>query len=294
MRCRKRYALREENAMPWKTLLALTLVVAAGLTGLCIYQYSQGPAGQPIEQHENVSNTVAAIDMERAIELIHLAQNRLATVRDYRCQFVRKELIDGEWKRNHMHLRVRHEPFSVYMEWIADEASKRGRKVVYHEQLRDKMLVRLPLIGIVREMDLQSSIRMKESRYTVAQAGIKNLTERLAERWQRERELGLTRVEMQDVELEVQVGPQTFRQPCVCVTTIHPAAHREQFQREGFLFHRTCVYFAKNGPAAGLPVQLKGYDWPADGSDGEGPLVEESTYLNLEINVGLTDKDFQL
>ncbi|GBD35218.1 hypothetical protein HRbin36_00324 [bacterium HR36] len=279
--------------MPWKTILAVALLIAVCLTAWCIYQYGRGPAAQPIQQREATANASTDVTLDRALELIHLAQNRLATIRDYRCQFLRKELIDGEWKRNHVHLRIRHEPFSVYMEWISDEATKRGRKVVYHEQLKEKMLVRLPLIGIVREMELQSSIRMKESRYTVAQAGIQHLTNRLAERWEREKQLGLTKVEMQDVELEVQVGQQTFRQPCVCITTLHPSAHRDTFQREGFLYHRTCVYFAKDGPAASLPIQLRGYNWPADNSDGEGPLVEESTYLNLELNVGLTDKDFQ-
>lgn len=279
--------------MPWKTILAAALVITASMTAWCLYHYRSGTGGQFVEQRETRNTQGTDISMDRALELIHLARNRLATIRDYRCQYLRKELIDGDWKRNHVLLRVRHEPFSVYMEWLSDEASKRGRKVVYHEQLQDKMLVRVPLIGIVREMDLQSSVRMKESRYTVAQAGVKNLTERLAERWEREKQLGLTQVQCQDLELEVQVGTQMFRQACICVTTLHPAAHRETFQREGFLFHRTCISFAKDGPAAGLPIQLKGFDWPADGSDGQGPLVEEATYLNFEFNVGLTDKDFQ-
>lgn len=278
--------------MPWKTILASALIAAIALTAWCMYQYGRGPAGQPVEQRESAHSNSTEASLDKALELVHVACNRLATVRDYRCQYLRKEFLDGEWKKNHVLLRVRHQPFSVYMEWLSDEWGKRGRKVVYHEQMGDKMLVRVPLLGL-REMDLQSSIRMKESKYTVAQAGIKNLAERLAERWRREKQLGLTQVQMQDVELEVVVGTIPFRQPCVCVTTVHPSEHRDVFHREGCLFHRTCVYFAKDGPAAGLPVQLKGYDWPADGSDGEGPLVEESTYVNVELNLGLTDKDFQ-
>lgn len=279
--------------MPWKTILAGGLVVAAGLTAWCMYQYRGGLSGQNVEQRESSQAEANETSLDKALELLHVAANRLATVRDYRCQYLRKELIDGEWKKNHVLLRIRHQPFSVYMEWVSDEATKRGRKVAYHEQMGDKMLVRVPLLGIVRQMDLQTSVRMKESKYTVAQAGIKNLVERLSERWEREKQLGLTRVQCQDVELEVVVGTQTFRQPCVCITTLHPSQHREVFQREGFMFHRTSVYFAKDGPAAGLPVQLKGYDWPADGSDGEGPLVEESAYVQIELNVGLTDRDFE-
>ncbi|MCS7016266.1 MAG: DUF1571 domain-containing protein [Gemmatales bacterium] len=279
--------------MPWKLILACGLAVAVGLTAWCLYEYGRAPGGHNITQRESTTNKNQAIGMERALEIIEQAQQRLADIRDYRCQFLRKEFIDSEWKRNHVLLRVRHAPFSVYMEWLSDEPTKRGRKVVYHEHLKDKMRVRIPLLGIVREMDLESSIRMKESRYTVAQAGIKNLTNRLAQRWQREQELGLTKVEEHEVDLEIQVGTQTFRQPCTCIMTLHPSAHRETFQREGFLFHRTYVYFAKDGPAAGLPIQLRGYDWPQDGSDGEGPLVEESTYFQIECNLGLNDKDFE-
>ena len=42
-----------------------------------------------------------------------------------------------------------------------------------------------------------------------------------------------------------------------------------------------------------LPVRYEAYDWP-DKQDGQSELIEEYTYLNMKINVGLTDSDFDI
>jgi hypothetical protein len=40
-----------------------------------------------------------------------------------------------------------------------------------------------------------------------------------------------------------------------------------------------------------LPIRFASYDWP-DEARGAPRLMEEYTYLNLKLNVGLTDWDF--
>ena len=40
-----------------------------------------------------------------------------------------------------------------------------------------------------------------------------------------------------------------------------------------------------------LPIRYASYDWPAAPGQ-EPPLLEEYTYLNMKVNVGLTDADF--
>jgi len=43
--------------------------------------------------------------------------------------------------------------------------------------------------------------------------------------------------------------------------------------------------------ALNLPIRYESYDWPR--KEGETPkLIEAYTYLNLQLNVGLTDADF--
>jgi hypothetical protein len=39
-------------------------------------------------------------------------------------------------------------------------------------------------------------------------------------------------------------------------------------------------------------VRYAAYHWPQTQDDKIGPVIEEYTYLDLKINVGLTDADF--
>jgi outer membrane lipoprotein-sorting protein len=41
----------------------------------------------------------------------------------------------------------------------------------------------------------------------------------------------------------------------------------------------------------GVPIRYEGYTWP-EKPDGERVLVEEYTYSSVQLNVGLTDQDF--
>ncbi len=53
-------------------------------------------------------------------------------------------------------------------------------------------------------------------------------------------------------------------------------------------FHKASLYVDDK---LHVPIRLVVYDWPA--SDGKKPsLMEEYTYVNLKLNVGLSDADF--
>jgi hypothetical protein len=42
-----------------------------------------------------------------------------------------------------------------------------------------------------------------------------------------------------------------------------------------------------------IPVRYAAYGWP-NKAGGEMDVIEEYTYQNIKINVGLTDKDFDV
>ena len=44
-------------------------------------------------------------------------------------------------------------------------------------------------------------------------------------------------------------------------------------------------------PSGNFPVRYIAYGWPAKGEKGD-PILEEFNYTNIELNVGLTDLDF--
>jgi uncharacterized protein DUF1571 len=226
-------------------------------------------------------------NMDQALVHIRTARDKFATVKDYRMTFLRDEVIKGEMQQNHMVMKVRHEPFSVYMEWLAPQ-SKKGRKTAYVEGLNNgKMLVREPIgrFAITVRLDPEESKKRGESKHTIKEAGYRNLVERYVKSWEKEKELGKTKVTIQEGELKVAMsdGDKTFN--CIVVTT-----HHEPKDKEHFTFYRSRMYFNKE---TGQLVRLEGYDWPARRDDKEGELIERYTYLNVETNVGLTDGDFK-
>ena len=54
-------------------------------------------------------------------------------------------------------------------------------------------------------------------------------------------------------------------------------------------FHRSIVYFDKENH---LPIRAENYDWPHPPVDPNGGLVESYSYVNLRLNVGLSDALF--
>ena len=41
-----------------------------------------------------------------------------------------------------------------------------------------------------------------------------------------------------------------------------------------------------------IPIRFEAYDWP--GAAGQPQLIEEYTYVNLKLNNGFTDADFDI
>jgi hypothetical protein len=66
------------------------------------------------------------------------------------------------------------------------------------------------------------------------------------------------------------------------IESSHPRRH------PGFLYHTVKLYIDQ---AHGLPVRFEAYDWPKH-PGGNPELVEEYTYLKLQTNVGLAERDF--
>jgi Protein of unknown function (DUF1571) len=66
------------------------------------------------------------------------------------------------------------------------------------------------------------------------------------------------------------------------IETIHPRRGPQ------FLFHKVKLYIDKE---LDVPIRFEAYDWPA--RPGVEPLLmEEYTYMNLRLNVGLRERDF--
>jgi hypothetical protein len=170
------------------------------------------------------------------------------------------------------------------MEWLGPE-SKSGRKTAYVAGQNDnKMLVKVGRFLPTVSLELDASKKRKESRHTIAEAGLKNMIERFCNRWQEEKKLGLTKVVIQEGGFSLAVGNTEITRPCICVTTLHDPKERHHYR-----FYRTKLYFDTE---SGIPIRMEGFDWPTSAAD-EGQLMEHYAYLDLRLDVGLKDEDFK-
>ena len=64
--------------------------------------------------------------------------------------------------------------------------------------------------------------------------------------------------------------------------------HNER--RAPYEFHKAQVFIDDE---MNIPVRYASYDWPST-PGGKPVLMEEYTYINVDLNVGLTDLDFDI
>jgi hypothetical protein len=263
--------------------VAVILTMAAGGAGLA---WSAGWFDSTVhnasaETHE--TTPAQAGDLQEAIQLAKTAQTKLQGMAGYRCIYLRDERIDNELQQNYLKLSILHQPFSVLMEWV-EPTSKKGRKVSWVAGKHDgKMRVKIGFVTV--SMDPEQSIKRKESRHTIPEAGMKNMVDRLVKSWEEESQKAETKTQYSDSEVGVTVSGRNHTYVCRLVETVHPPEARGKYE-----FARTRVYFDKK---TGLPVRMEGYDWPTT-VHPEGILLERYTYLEVNGDAAPPASEFQL
>jgi Protein of unknown function (DUF1571) len=201
-------------------------------------------------------------------------------IRDYTCTFVKRERIDGELREHeYMAMKLRHEPFSVYVKFLGPKKLK-DNEAIYVEGKNNNMLVAHPgdwrkKIAPRLSLPPTGTLAMEGNRYPLTEAGILHLTERLIE-------IGDTDMKYGECDVQFKEGAKINGRICSLVEVTHPVP------RKNFLFHKARIYVDDE---LNLPLRYEAYDWPKE-PGGEPLLTEEYTYLNVKLNVGLTDADF--
>lgn len=237
----------------------------------------QGNAGAADAQ----AVTAATHPLDPAIELAHKGLTAIqTTIRDYSCTVVKRERIDGELKdHEYMFAKIRHEPFSVYLYFLAPEDVK-GQEVIYVDGQNDgNMLAHAgsgvrAMVGTV-SLKPQSMLAMQGNRYAITELGVQNLARRLVEVAEHDRHFG-------ECEVNFYPGAKVNGRVCTCVQVVHPVPRRN------FRFHLARVFIDDEYL---IPIRYEAYDWPHE-AGGEPLLMEEYTYMNVKINNGFTDADF--
>jgi len=202
-------------------------------------------------------------------------------IEDYQATMVKRERINGKLlEHEYMFVKVRHRPFSVYMNFLGPE-SKKGQEVIYQEGANDgKMQAHgtgmRAMFGTVN-LEPTGQIAMADNRYPITELGLLTLVKRLIEVGEHDSQYG-------ECEVKFFPGAKIEDRVCTCIQVMHPTPRRN------FRFHVARIYVDDE---YNVPVRYEAYDWPAE-EGGKPQLLEEYTYLKLKFNNNFTDADFDI
>ncbi|MEK6258284.1 MAG: DUF1571 domain-containing protein [Planctomycetota bacterium] len=207
------------------------------------------------------------------------AREALKAVKDYEAVFVKRELIGRRLQKSTMNLKLRVEPFSVYLKCIDANA---GREVIYNEgRLNNQMQIHeagiKSLAGTVLRTPNSPDV-MAENRYPANMVGLKNMLDKVIKQWEEEGKFGEIKTQKYK-EARLPTGEE-----CITYESLHPTP------RTQFKFHITRLWIDNK---TGLAIRVEQLDFPRKG-DKEPPVIEEYTYGSLKTNVKLTDYDFDV
>lgn len=214
--------------------------------------------------------------------------NMRTNIADYSAIMVKRERVNGQLlKPEYMQVKVRSEqvkengqtiPFAIYLKFIKPRASA-GREVIWIKGRNDGKMFVHEGSGIVSlktfQLDPESWLAMKGQRYPIYEAGMENLIVKLIEKAERDRGAG-------DCEVSYRTGVKVNGRECDVIQVTHPE------QRKPYDFHIAKVYIDKE---LRIPIRYQAHLWPDAGSK-KPKLLEEYTYLNVKLNQGFTDEDF--
>ncbi|MCP4890994.1 MAG: DUF1571 domain-containing protein [Rubripirellula sp.] len=267
-----------------------SLATLAGTRQAC------GQQPQLVEPIHRVANAAASLEPTPANPLdraLSIARGGLASCResvsDYTALLVKRERVDGELSAHEfMYAKIRNrkvvdgklvQPLSVYLHFLKPSTVK-GREVIYVEGQNDGKMVAhegglkgkfLPTVSLPPD----GMLAMRGQRYPLTEIGVENLIVKLIERGEQAKRVP-------NVSCDFRKNAKVQNRVCTVlqVTQPKPMPELEFYQAQVFI-----------DDAVNLPIRYIAYDWPRQ-PEAAPEVIEEYNYLNLKVNVGLTDEDF--
>jgi len=209
-------------------------------------------------------------------------------VDDYTATIVKRERVNGKLGEiQYMFAKIRNRkenadgsiktPFSVYLKFLEPQSVK-GREVIWVEGRNGNKLIAheggLLNLGSVY-LNPDGFLAMIGNRYPISKIGMENLVAELIAKGEAQRAFG-------ECEVKFYKGAKVDGRVCRMIEVVHPTP------RPHFDFYRARIFIDDE---LNVPIRYAAWSWP-EKPDGEPVLLEEYTYRNVELNVGLTDEDF--
>lgn len=234
--------------------------------------------------HESVHPLDRALHMARE-GLSHIRSN----IHDYSAIVVKRETIDGSLTDpEFMYVKIRNRkvasgqvqtPFGVYLVYLKPTAIK-GREVVYVEGQNDGKLIAheggmrgrfLPTVPL----SPTGAMAMRGQRYPLTEIGIENLIVKLIERGEIARQYP-------EITCEFRKNAKLKDRVCTVIQLNQPKRVSE------LEFSQAQIFIDDE---LNIPIRYVAYDWPKEPGARPG-VIEEYNYLDVKVNVGLTESDF--
>ena len=215
--------------------------------------------------------------------------NVIHNVVDYKATLVKREQVDGELlDYEYLFMKVRHErrdpngqivtPLGVYLRF---EAPKKiaGREVLWIKgENNGKMIAHegglLGAFSVWLKPD--SAVAMRGQRYPVTNIGIEMLLSQLIDRVNQDmRDENPGNFDVREFH-----GAKVDGRSCTCIQVTHPVRQPQ------FDYYRARIFVDNE---LNVPIRFAAWDWPVG---KRAAVLEEYTYRNLQLNVNLTDADF--
>jgi hypothetical protein len=269
-------------------------VLSAGmLAAACGMARGEEPGSQLAENTatEVARPAAAKSDLESSREaILQMARQgfqRVQDIRDYSCLLVKRERVGGVLHDfEYMQAKVRHErseggkvvPFSVYLRFLGPDELK-GREVLFVSGRHDnKLVVRkggLRFAQITTEIDPHSDLALRDNRYPITEFGFENLVKRFLDH--------VEGAALDDCTIQLTRGAKVDDRPCLCIQVSKNGRSPDAD------FYLARVYIDEE---LQIPIHYEAFDWPLRQGD-EPRLLEQYTYRNVRLNIGLNEADFR-
>lgn len=233
--------------------------------------------GSPTSDPEEINTLAQVLELARQLKL-----NMEREVADYTATVVKRERIKGKLgNEDFMQVKIRHElpeenppvPFSVYLMYVPPSASA-GREVIWIQGRNDGKLM-THQFGLRLSLPTDGLLAMMGNKYPITDIGMLNLAEKLIEKGERD-------LDKPNCKVELFENQKVADRECRLIQVTHPQP------LAGLDYHVAQIYIDNENR---LPIRYAAYIWPE--KEGDPPLLEEEyTYVDLHVNTGLTDTDF--
>lgn len=244
---------------------------------------SSGTAGNSQANPDRISGSRALL---LKLLLLEKGVERLRKVPDYTATVYTQERVSGSLLDPQiMNLKIRHEPLSIYMRWLAGD---KGRELLYVDgQNEGDMLVKMGGIKgkLIPPLKLNPAgdVALQEARYPVTKIGLLELAQELLQN------------RRSDLERKVHYHCQMLEDQKFNERQCYCFVHEFEGPEDNDLYRKSIVLIDKEWC---LPVMIKNFTWPHESIEvdpkqiDQETLIEHYSYTDIRFEHRLADGDF--